>query len=59
MALVTLTAEPGEVKTQNQDGTVSYNIKYLAIYDAIPTGAFEADSLAGFTGGIPLPLHQV
>mgnify|MGYP003627902037 FL=1 len=56
MALVTLTAEPGEVKTQNQDGTVSYNIKYLAIYDAIPSGAFEADNLAGFAGGIPLPI---
>tara|TARA_R110002153_G_C13212167_1_gene487967 strand:+ start:76 stop:951 length:876 start_codon:yes stop_codon:yes gene_type:complete len=49
--LLKLTDEPGDNKTQNADGTVSYTIKYTAIFDADVENAFEADSLAGFFKG--------
>lgn len=49
--LLKLTDEPGDNKTQNADGTVSYTIKYTAIFDDDVENAFEADSLAGFFKG--------
>ena len=46
-----LIEQPGHVKTSNADGTVSYQIKYVARFDTAVADAFAADLLAGFSKG--------
>ena len=50
-ALNKLEEQPGHSKSSNNDGSISYNIKYFATFTEPVLNAFEADSLAGFFKG--------
>jgi hypothetical protein len=52
--LLKLTNEPGDVKTQNADGSASYTINYTAQFDADVESGYVADTLAGFYKGLQL-----
>jgi hypothetical protein len=49
--LIQLIEQPGHSKSANNDGTISYSIKYFAKFSEAVTNAFEADALAGFSKG--------
>lgn len=52
--LLKLEIQPGHQKNVNDDGTVDYNIKYVALFDGPVSDAFEADLTAGLSKGAPL-----
>lgn len=49
--LENLEEQPGHQKTENSDGSISYNITYVATFDDCVSNAFAADILAGFSKG--------